>query len=613
MSRETTSATLRNRRPQCLWAVLLTVALFLLVHGYALWRPYVVNDDTRQQIFWMQAWEDPGLYPEQDGAGWLSDYARHYVSPGVRGLYRLAAHVVDPLTFSKILTGLEFTLLGGVLFLLGASMGGREEDGGRGYGAAWAVLCAFWLMPFFLHNMSGGLARSFAAPLMALFLLAWVRGSALGMLLLLFLLSLFIPYIYALCAVAVAVAWLGWKTRLLPRPPLPVRLWHYPVCVLTALPAWWFNKGLTATGYGPMVSAEVMGNNPLYGPFGRFEIIPVPSLLHELVVRPLELILPIREWGPPLGVASALVLAFVLYKGGRSVHWRRLGGIAPPFAAIALASLIMYAAARILLLTLFIPSRYLEYTTNLFYCLLAGIILWAGFRSLLPYLSVGMRRWLPRGAVAMCLCLAVFRLHGEALDDYGGAAELYAAVKDTPRNSVFAGHPYTMDNVLAFGQRNVVASYELAHPWSLGMWHRLRPPLVEMLRACYATDAETVRRFAVKYGVDYFVVDEGTYSSRFTQGRRRFVPVCEAPMPDWARGICRKTGLDFEVYVRENRVPGYPSDHPMFEPYGEMIRDVTKGAELYALLDKKLFPCRDLGGGYRLIPLRPSPTGQGTE
>lgn len=595
-----------------LLALLLTACFFLLVHGYALGRPFVVNDDTRQQLFWMQRWLEPGLYPEPEGQGWLAEYARHYVTPGVRGLYRVAGAFLDPFSFSKVLAGVEFVLLGGVLFVLGRRLG-RLEEGAEGAmagsGAGWSTLCVYWMSPFFLHGMAGGLARSFAAPLLALFCLAWLRGSALGVLLCLALLSLFIPYVYALCAVALAVGWLGWRARLLPPPPAPAKMWHYLACVLTVVPAWLYNQELGASGFGPMADIATMQDDPVFGPLGRFPILPVPSLFFELVARPWERIIPFRELGVLAGAGCAVLLGLVLFKGARRLRWKRLRPVAPLALSLAAASLLLYAVARIWLLTLFIPSRYLEYTTNLFYCILTGVLLWAAPRQLSRRAGKRGGAWMARSVIVGCLLLGAFRLHGIGLHDYSDGAELYAALRRTPQDSLLAGHPYTMDNALSFGRRNVLASYELAHPWSMGVWTRSRPALEDGLRALYAKDAAVVREFAVRYGVDYMVVDERTLEQRFTLGRRRLAPLCEAPMPDWARGPCRKSGLDITVLVRESRAPGFPSDHPLFEPYGELIRELAAQPGEFVLLDETEFPCQRLGEHYRLIPL--SDQGQG--
>ena len=113
---------------------------------------------------------------------------------GRQGLYWLASWWVSPLAFSKLLPGFLFVFLALCLFKIGTRLADRR--------LGWTMVACFWLMPFFLDNLAGGLARAFAAPLLALFWLGWqdrrpgVMGGAL------LLQALFIPYIFLVAAPA---------------------------------------------------------------------------------------------------------------------------------------------------------------------------------------------------------------------------------------------------------------------------------------------------------------------------------------------------------------------------------------------------------------------------
>ena len=112
-----------------LLAAVLSGVVFILAHLKALTNPYVVNDDVRQQLFWMQQWLDPELFK----GDLLADYARDYVPWGVKGLYWLASWVTDPISFSKVLPGLLFVFLALCLYRIGLKLGDRRlawTDGG---------------------------------------------------------------------------------------------------------------------------------------------------------------------------------------------------------------------------------------------------------------------------------------------------------------------------------------------------------------------------------------------------------------------------------------------------------------------------------------------------
>ncbi|WP_052128956.1 hypothetical protein [Neosynechococcus sphagnicola] len=62
--------------------------------------PYVINDDARQHLVWMQRFLDPGLFPQD----WIADYYQSIQPPGFLAFYQGMAHLgCNPLWVAKIL------------------------------------------------------------------------------------------------------------------------------------------------------------------------------------------------------------------------------------------------------------------------------------------------------------------------------------------------------------------------------------------------------------------------------------------------------------------------------------------------------------------------------
>src|SRR5262245_14716591 len=60
---------------------------------------YVVQDDARQHVFWMEQFRDPGLFPND----LIADYFRSVAPAGYTLFYRGAAALgISPLVFAKI-------------------------------------------------------------------------------------------------------------------------------------------------------------------------------------------------------------------------------------------------------------------------------------------------------------------------------------------------------------------------------------------------------------------------------------------------------------------------------------------------------------------------------
>jgi hypothetical protein len=483
-----------------LWLAFCASALVgLCAQWPGLANPLVVNDDVRQQLYWMRRWIDPGLYPPDI----LNNYASLYVSWGVKALYRAGCLLADPLLFSKFVAAGLFAWLGALFFATGRAL----RDNGLGL----AALALCWLSPAFMENISGGLARAFAAPLFLLFLLGLVerrRALALGALLAQ---ALFIPYILLPCLLAACLHLAAWRAGIVKNPPL-LRGWiDAAACAAALLLAVAWQHGLAAAGFGPLPWAGEVANRPEFHEGGRLALLPQPSLAWELVLRPWSAFAPFRE-GMTAGVAFSVIALPLLALGARRARWRELTPHAAPLAAVAAASLALYAVARLAAFKLFVPSRYLEYATNLFLILGAAVALEALLRRVLSRAPKAAAKISAGALLAGALILGMSRQYGVELYDYSGDGALYAFAQSTAKTARFAGPPELMDNVLAFGERNVYASFELAHPWSAGFWTTIGPRLERQADAAYASDPEALRRFCAAEGIDYFVVDRRRYA-----------------------------------------------------------------------------------------------------
>lgn len=530
---------------------LLSLVVFAVAHRHGLASPFVVNDDVRQQLYWMARWLDPALYP----ADLLGAYAAAYVPPGLKALYFAAAKGfgLGPIPFSKVLTGGLFVTLALAFFGLGVRLEGRV------LGFACAAMA--WVLPFFLKNISGGLSRSFAAPLLALFLLAWMRRSDRGMAVVLLAQAVFIPYIALLCAGCACLD--AFAARLTGRPdaPFPTRPWHGLVLVAAAALVWSFNHQLDASGFGPLVGRAGLAAGPEFTAAGRLELHPLPNPFFDLVYWPFESIGLFLDIGLWAGIASLVVLLPFVVVGARRAPWPRYLPLLRPAALLLAGSLMLYVLARAVALKLFVPDRYITYTINLLYALGLAVVLRHALAGLLARTRVRV------GLLVLAAAVGAVRLTDAGLYDYTADAALYAAVSALPKDALVAGNPELLDNVLTFGRRNVLASFELAHPWSTGYWALFYPRLAHQAAAYYAKDPETVREFARAYGVTHLVVREADLT------------------------------------------PAAVAKGPLFAPFDDRIRELAAQPGKFVLLDGEKFPYTSPEPGLRLIDMRPPTAG----
>jgi hypothetical protein len=551
----------------------LTVALisgliFVLAHFRALTNPFFINDDVRQQLYWMQQWQDPALFR----GDFLTGYARHYVPWGVKGLYWAASFLVSPLYFAKLLPGFLFVFLAVCLFKIGARLSDRR--------LGWMMVATFWLMPFFLDNLAGGLARSFAAPLLALFWLSWQAERPWVMGVALLLQALFIPYIFPVAALAALLAWLLACLGRDRPPPFPTRAGHFFLLGLGAALVAAMYLRFSADGYGPLVSIKEMVNHPEFYAHGRYRFLPEPSLLWDLI-SPWEFIPPFREWGLVAGGLACAGLLVLLAAGVRQMDWPTWRQRLKPAWYLGFTSLVLYFLARLFLAKLFIPDRYLLYTLNLFYCLFLALGLKAALR---------VERWPHHLAILALVAaagLGAWRLAGVGLKDYSAYCPLYAALAETNQDALIAGHPNLMDTIPTFARRRAFATYELAHPWSRGYWAKLKPRLTDLFRAYYAADPQEVVAFCRKYGIAFLIVDDRHFTPAFLQGGYFLFPCDKPQRPGESRGLAER------IYC------------PFFAPFDQQIRRLTAGRTQFALLSDPGFQAVVIDKHLRLIDMRP--------
>jgi len=515
----------------------LAALIFGVAHGAGMLDPWQANDDTRQQVFWMQRFSDASLYPNDP----LSTYASYYVPQALQIVYRLAAPFVWAITFSKALTGILFVLLSLGFYGLGCAVGGRR--------LGWCLAATAWLMPAFLYNMSGGISRSFAAPLTVLFLWRWVKGDRLGLALLLLLQALFIPYTFITCA---AASLLAWGRGRLKRPRMgPAGFAYWLVLVAGFCLIWLMSHRYNAAGYGPLASVADMRGHPEFSAQGRLELYPQPGIFMDALYYPFERIGLFLEFGLIPGIISLVLLGGYLFWEGRRAPWRELSARARPVLWLVAAGGILYAAARLVLLKLFVPDRYLTIPLGILYALCIAAVA-----------AVSVKRMTKPAAVALlaaCVVLSCLRLHGQGLFDYSANASCYKAVRTLPAQATLAGPPKLMDDIMTFGRRKAFVTYKLAHVWSLGWWRWYEPRLTALFTAYYSDDPEAVRAFCRAFGVDYLVVDEN----------------------------------DFR--------PEVIASHPLFAPFASLIQSLARGRTHFALLDDTAFPYTRIGKTIRLI------------
>ena len=576
-----------SRTIHLLYVLVAASAVYVFAHWPALTNPYVINDDARQQIFWMQQWVDPELYQND----LLTEYAKNYVPWGVQAIYAAVAPLINPVQFTKILTGLLFVITAGFLFGMGLQF--RDDL------TPIFIGCTFCFMGGFMDKISGGLSQSFGFPLLAAYLFFLGRNNLVAAGAVLFLQSLLNPYIFLLCVVThgmylaynigkIVLPRFGGRsisdgrfpTSNVPNQRATLKEGEAGYCssIMSELrassmkPMTILASGLLVTAgcvlvllkyalyspseFGALVTWADMVGQIEYTAAGRYQIMPIPPMFYE-VIRPWIFNLPFTTWGPlPAWILACLglgVIVFSLIRGKWNLDLRSGFRV---FGYLFAASLLLYLAACVFIFRLFVPSRYIEFSINVFYCVAIGACIRVALGAAVPK-SIAFPV-----ASTLLVILAALALYRVGIYDYSSDAALYRFVQSTPKTSLMAGPPDLMDNVLTFGRRKAFVTYELSHTWYTRYWEVIKKRTFDFFRAYYAEDPAEVREFCRKNGIDYLIVRD----------------------KDFSRDLLKKTQIHFE-------------------PFDAYIKNLVNSRSHFAVLDRKAFPPIYEAGGIRVIEM----------
>lgn len=536
-----------------LYVIIASSGVYLFAHQNAITNPYVVMDDVRQQLYWMQKWQDPELFRDN----LLSRYAQNYVPRGVQAVYWAGSWVMNPVQFSKVVAGVLYVAT--ALFFFGLGLRFRDDL------TAVFMVAAYCFSPFFLSKISGGLSQGFAFPLLAGYLYFLSQDKVFPAGLVILAASVLNPYIFLLCLVTHAL-YIGWhqrnelaglfrgtgRPRWNARSVFNTAIRHLPIVAGMALVAAKYII-FSPKEFGSLVTWSDMAGHIEYTTAGRYEIVPGASFWLELI-RPGIVNLSFKEWGLAAGfVCLGLFLAALVYA---SRHWRKFVDPAGfrVFLFLCPASLILYGLAWSFLFQLFLPERYVEFALNIFYVVVVGIAVRVALGML-----VSDRVAFPV-VTSIIIVMGALKLYNVGIFDYSAHARLYEFMRSTPKEAVFAGNPELMDNVITFGCRKAFVTYELSHTWYKAYWEEIARRSSELFEAYYSNSAEEVRKFCRRNGIDYLVVRESDFS-----------PDC----------------------LKAHRIH--------FEPFDGRIRILFSQNSSFALLNEKEFPPIYRADGVRVV------------
>lgn len=522
-----TAPTAKPGKAQWLFWVALSFS-FAALYGFlglrqAFSSEYVVQDDARQHVFWMQRFLDPQLFPND----LITDYFQSVAPAGYTAFYQLFAKLgIEPLLLNKFLpivlgfitTGYCF---GCVMQILPVPF--------SGFIASLLLNQNLWMK----DDLVSATPRAFFYPLFTAFLYYLLRRSLLPAALTIVLLGLFYPQSVFLCAGILILQLLKWKRK------AKFRIWYpafsddqgdYLFCGIGLTVAFliMLPYALEASGFGPVITGAAARQMLEFSPSGRSDFfIPNPWKFWLYAQRsgffPLE-----WSWLPlfyfPIMFGLGLSLPVLAKSPAQFPLTQQIKSGILLLPQVILASLAMFLAAHAVLFKLHLPSRYSQHSLRIIMAMAAGIALTIILDALLQKV---IRK--PSNAQKSAFFLLLFILIASILVLYpsfvpyfprtaykiGRMPALYEFFQQQPKDIVVASLSEEIDRIPTFAQRSIWVGNQYAIPYHLGYYQQFRQRVLDLIRAQYTQDLEEVKNFIQRSSIDFWLLDKQAFNSEY--------------------------------------------------------------------------------------------------
>lgn len=494
--------------------------------------PYVVQDDAREYVFWMQQFVNPELFPND----LIAAYFKSITPLGYASIYQFLANLgISPLQLSKVLPiflGLLSTAYGFGLCLELFSVPAA------GFISTLLLNQSLW----FKDDLASATPRAFVYPLLLAFLYYLLRRNWLLVCITIVLQGLFYPPLVLVSIGVLCVRLVQWRQNL-PRLSRKTGLYLLLVSTLGGLSI--LPYLLASSEFGPVVTAAKEMSE--FWPGGRHPFFDSNPWKFWLIGEHSGFLPPLL---PPL-IWLGLLLPFVLRRPDRFPLVRQVSGNITVLSQLVLVSLSLFFAAHALLLKLFFPTRYTVHSLRVVMALAAGItivILVEALGSLYLRLArshrVGRLFAIVATTVITGFVLILYPHLSAAFPatNYRVSNEqlLYEFLQQQPQESLIASLSEESNNIPTFAQRAVLTSREYALPFHQGYYQQIYQRSSELIQAQYSQSLVLARQLIQKYKITFWLLEKHSFTPEYLTEKswlRSFQPAFTDSLTNLKQGI----------------------------------------------------------------------------
>lgn len=500
-----TATTVKTSKSQIIFWFSLSLT-FTLIYGVlalkqAFGSEYVVQDDARQHVFWMQRFLQADLFP----GDLIANYFQSVAPAGYTTFYKLFASLgINPLLLSKILP--VFLGLITTAYCFGVCIK-LFPIPAAGFVASLLLNQSLWLK----DDLVSATPRAFIYPIFLAFLYYLVRRSLVLVCVTIALLGLFYPQGIFNAAIVLILQLVRWDNGL----KLSRDRRDYLFCaaglavtVLVLLPF-----ALGTSEFAPTITAAEARRLPEFVPGGRSAFFSNDPWRYWLSGGRSGFLPSIQ----PSTLAVGFLLPVLLRYPSLFPLTQQINRKIAILPQMIVASVVMFLAAHALLFKLHLPGRYSGYSLRIVLSVAVGITLIVLWDALWRACS---QRFLILTAVSL---LGVALLLYPSFDKnfpntkykIGSFPTLYQFFQAQPKDSLIASLAEEANNLPTFTQRSILVGREYAIPYQLGYYLQFRQRTQELINAQYSLKLAAAQNLIQKYGIDFWLLDKAAFTPEY--------------------------------------------------------------------------------------------------
>ncbi|MBO0348430.1 hypothetical protein J0895_04785 [Phormidium pseudopriestleyi FRX01] len=465
---------------------------------------YMVQDDARQHVFWMQRFVNPDLFP----GDYIADYFQSVAPVGYTAVYRgMALLGIEPLLLSKLLP-IALVIIT-TIYCFGLTLQLFPVPL-AGFISSVLLNQSLWMK----FDVVSATPRAFLYPIFVAFLYYLSRNQLVGSCVAIALLGLFYPQYVFIGSGILLLRLVSWQSR---RISLS-RNWRdylFSGIGLAVAFAVMLPYALKTNEYGPVLTAADAMNSPELWPGGRNPFYHENPFYFWLIGERSGILPPLL---PPL-IWMGIFLPWVCRYPSR---FPLVSQISPAFQLLRnliLAAILMFFAAHSVLFRLHLPSRYIDHSFRIVLAVVTGILItilidWA-LGVLTPFLGQ-FHQFIAAGMMLFFTAALIFYPNytpSFPRTNYrpGPLPDLYQFFQQQPQDILIASLSGEANNLPTFSHRSILVGREYAIPYHQGYYREFSQRMRDVIRAQYSGDMAIVQGVIEQYGIDFWLIEQSAF------------------------------------------------------------------------------------------------------